>query len=482
MVAPVVALRTSTRAAFAPTIPWESRKWLRWERLLYTATQTPMVALAVLAIVAPLTLAALPVLPLVSLVLLRAPPTPRGLYEVGVAEVQPKLRLRGPGIREDERIRLRVFYPAEAAAPRRRRWLPMFGFAARGARSWLPRGDAAQRYAEAHVNALPFVPKRALPFFRRYLGWVLHFARLPERVTWGARAAAAPHASGTWPLTLFSHGLYGCAISYGACCAELASHGSVVVALEHKDGSSIYSETDDGAKMAYGDTGKESNERIVHRVAEVRALIRQIGEIEHEIEREIEIGNEIMAEGGARRGLPLAKDAVTLVGHSFGASTVLSAAASLETLEKARSTQRSRGDVVASGTNDVASGLETDETAASFADGTVGDTKPSGGETAGAMSGVAVGAVVALDPWISGYNVSEEGVAAVPTIALLTPSMMYPQNAEQLTEVLGCVAQAREARQAGGGKRSQPSLLAKRRFREVVGDIWESGPSTPPHQ
>ena len=223
MVAPSAALRTAAspaRAAFQPSIPWESRKWLRWERLLYTATQKPIVAIAVLAVMAPLTLAVIPVLPLVSLALLRAPPTPRGMYEVGVAEVQPTLLLHGPGLSEEEKIRLRVFYPAKATPPRRR-WLPALGSATGGPRSWLPRGDAAQRYAEAHVSALPFLPKKVLPFFRRYLGWVLRFARLPRRVSWGARAAAAPTANGAWPLTLFSHGLYGCAMSYGACCAEV---------------------------------------------------------------------------------------------------------------------------------------------------------------------------------------------------------------------------------------------------------------------
>ena len=219
-------------AAFRPSIPWEGRKWLRWEKLLFSATQSPAKGAALLAVLLPLSLVAVPVLPLASLALLRAPPTPRGLYEVGVAEVQPTLQLEGPGnLTGPEQIRLRVFYPAERPAAAPRRWL-LAGSG--GVRSWLPPGGAARRYADAHVGCLP-LPKRLVPCLRRFIGWVLHFARLPRRVAWGARAVAPPAASaGAWPLTLFSHGLYGCAISYSACCAELASHGSVVVALEHK--------------------------------------------------------------------------------------------------------------------------------------------------------------------------------------------------------------------------------------------------------
>ena len=44
----------------------------------------------------------------------------------------------------------------------------------------------------------------------------------------------------SWPLHLFSHGLGGSVATYSVVCAELASHGAVVLAMEHKDGSAVH--------------------------------------------------------------------------------------------------------------------------------------------------------------------------------------------------------------------------------------------------
>ena len=72
-----------------------------------------------------------------------------------------------------------------------------------------------------------------MPVLAPYLCWVLFFARLPYRVRWDAHAAPLPAATeGGWPLVVFSHGLYGSGSCYSALCAEFASHGLVVIALE----------------------------------------------------------------------------------------------------------------------------------------------------------------------------------------------------------------------------------------------------------
>ena len=50
--------------------------------------------------------------------------------------------------------------------------------------------------------------------------------------------------------------------------------------------------------------------------------------------------------------------------------------------------------------------------------------------------GKAVSAVVAMDPWIRAYDHEEHGVANVPTLAAITPSMMYPPNERNVADVL----------------------------------------------
>ena len=123
-------------------------------------------------------------------------------------------------------------------------------------------------------------------------------------------------------------------------------------------------------------------------------------------------------------GLHLSTDCVTLVGHSFGASTVLSAASAI-----AKAGEEARA---------VADAAESDEAArAAAAPAEANLDAPS---LAAAAPEVTVGAVVVLDPWISGYNCSTDGAAAAPTMALMTQSMMYDTNADAVGEVLGRVA------------------------------------------
>ena len=44
-----------------------------------------------------------------------------------------------------------------------------------------------------------------------------------------------------FPLVIFSHGLSGTRTTYSAYCSNLASHGQIVVGIEHRDGSSPFS-------------------------------------------------------------------------------------------------------------------------------------------------------------------------------------------------------------------------------------------------
>lgn len=54
-----------------------------------------------------------------------------------------------------------------------------------------------------------------------------------------------------FPLVLFSHGLSGTMEMYTELCAQIASTGCVVVAVEHEDGSASYASTSDGIRIPY---------------------------------------------------------------------------------------------------------------------------------------------------------------------------------------------------------------------------------------
>lgn len=305
----------------------------------------------------PLLALSIPIMPLLLLSQLRSPPSPRGAWaNVGVSDLQQRIDT------VDATLRLRAFYPA-SAPPAKWRF---------GARSWLPSGPAASRYASAHIRYGVPLPERLADALGTFLGSMLLLARLPSRVSRGALAAVAPQPEG-WPLVVFSHGLYGSSAGYSALCAEIASHGAVVLALEHKDGSAIYTETDDGDASGY-QSGQDTSMQTERRVAEVRGVVacaQQIATLAH-------------------AGLKVDARSISLVGHSFGAATALCAASEIQ---RGARTPQVRG-------------------------------------------------VLALDPWIKGFDAESgrQGTPAAPTLACLTQSMMYPENERSLGAVLRSIA------------------------------------------
>ena len=59
------------------------------------------------------------------------------------------------------------------------------------------------------------------------------------------------HANKKIPVVVFSHGLGGSMEMYTQLCQQMASHGLVVIAMEHEDGSGAYAETPDGQTILY---------------------------------------------------------------------------------------------------------------------------------------------------------------------------------------------------------------------------------------
>lgn len=377
---------------FRSTIAWETRKWLHWETFLYTAMQKPALGVMLLAVLLPVSIIILPLMPLITLLTLRPPPEPSGAHAVGVSDCCLPLPAR------DTSLRLRIFYPS---APH---------ITARGRSSWLPPGRIAGRYATGHGEGLPF-PERVRSLLGPYMTWALRFARLPRQVVRDAPPATAM-VNGGWPLVVFSHGLYGCAASYSGLCAEMASHGSVVIALEHKDGSAVYTETDDGHSLGYTAPEKEDGREVQQdqRVEEVCSVLESIDELAAKV---------VAGSGGnGHATLQIDRLGVALVGHSFGSSTAFRVAAALEE-KRGTGMAQARRMVEAGGVSKLAEPPR-------------------------------VHAVIALDPWISGYDCATHGAASVPTLAVMTQSMMWPPNEIAIGRVMSHVVTAGHGGGGGG--------------------------------
>lgn len=119
---------------------------------------------------------------------------------------------------------------------------------------------------------------------------------------------------------LYSHGLTGSRLVYQVNCRELASHGYLVFAMDHLDGSCCYTEkkTDKGIEPAFFDYStpfynyEDMRDKVKFREQEVRRLIDFIaspGFLQHHLNMD----------NRAR----LALDRLVMAGHSMGGATAL---------------------------------------------------------------------------------------------------------------------------------------------------------------
>tara|TARA_B100000795_G_scaffold224033_1_gene179377 strand:+ start:694 stop:1383 length:690 start_codon:yes stop_codon:yes gene_type:complete len=141
-------------------------------------------------------------------------PRPTGPHGVGRLSVELVDRSRAGWLVGDDgprRVPVDVYYPAPQPTPR------LNGSAARWC-SWVPKAIVG-----------PVVRNFKLPPFL--------FNHLAATQTWAREAAPPTQPSagggGGWRLVLFSHSLTGVRFQNSALCAELASHGCVVAAVEH---------------------------------------------------------------------------------------------------------------------------------------------------------------------------------------------------------------------------------------------------------
>ncbi|KAI0346777.1 hypothetical protein BDW22DRAFT_1351049 [Trametopsis cervina] len=128
-----------------------------------------------------------------------------------------------------EELAFTAFYPAEVNGGRR----------VRKGMAWLPNPVWGTLRGYAHFS------KWRYSLITWLLGIPARYIKIPvySNAPLLDPQDAKDFPEGSWPLVLFSHGLAGNRTNYSHFCSRLASHGNVVLAFEHRDGTGPFIET-----------------------------------------------------------------------------------------------------------------------------------------------------------------------------------------------------------------------------------------------
>jgi len=249
-------------------LPWAA---FGWKTLLFWPSILGFIALG------------FPLLTWTSLFVARLP-QPRGSHVVGCCDMEVQVpppdgsRNLRPSL-----LRVTVFYPSacQGTLALRECWLP----------------SPANAYVEA-LGGLYGLPR-----------CIAMLLLSPLRLLRLRASTGLAVAYGRWPVVIFSHGLCGTRTMYSAFCTELASHGFIVVAPEHTDGSACLAVTSEKTIPYASRSESSQRKQLQQRVRELVAC-----------------WNCLPSAGGGRFANSLDRSRCILAGHSFGGATVLCAA------------------------------------------------------------------------------------------------------------------------------------------------------------
>lgn len=160
-----------------------------------------------------------------------------GPYDVGSLDIEvPARRPRNIAhftrnkvpLLQLETVLMTIYYPAqltgeERAHSNKARWL----------------GDSRTLMAEGYARFASLPDFLLIPFLRSTT-WGVHlsaYEHAPLAEYWPDSTSGTRQTAPKFPLVIFSHGLGGTRRVYSTLCGEFASHGFLVCALEHRDGS-----------------------------------------------------------------------------------------------------------------------------------------------------------------------------------------------------------------------------------------------------
>ncbi|CAB9517044.1 Platelet-activating factor acetylhydrolase 2, cytoplasmic [Seminavis robusta] len=196
----------------------------------------------------------------------------------------------------------------------------------------LPDSIACQIHYPA--NTTPLQPKQQdfTPYMRpQAVDGIADYSRTPASLLQFLAYRQHPCAvnaeplQGRFPVVLFSHGLGGCMEMYTQLCQQVASHGFIVVAMEHEEGSGAYAETPLGQPILYSrpDDSPYSRQKVLNfrrpflkqrveettRVLEILLNKNKNATIPPHVQKILQVAD-------TSRG-------IAFLGHSFGAASLM---------------------------------------------------------------------------------------------------------------------------------------------------------------
>ena len=174
--------------------------------------------------------------------------------------------------------------------------------------------------------------KAGAPGPLKSLSWMLHTWRLTRLRA--KRNAQPPSSCEKFPLAIYSHGLTGIAAIYSYQALNLAAQGTVVLMVDHTDQSAIAVKRRDSSHLLY-DSSLISN--VYMKGNEVEYVRKRRAQTDHRVEEclsALEVLKSLNRQDisdlksvGVSFVNKLEVSDVTVMGHSFGGSTVLALAA-----------------------------------------------------------------------------------------------------------------------------------------------------------
>ena len=270
-------------------------------------------------------------------------PTPQfppysGPYQVGTTDIEISASSLPQTVEKPDSapstIAFRLFYPSQqSAAPSKPvRWISkpqydqlasVWRFLGIGSTlsSWLA-------YALPHLTHVSLLAHRDAPLA----------TRLSASDAGHDRSSSID--SSQWPLLIFSHGLGGNRNTYSYLLGSLASHGLIVAAPDHRDGSQPVAfvrgtQEEESAQVQYrtmahkpnDDTFRGRDEQLKIRIWETSILMEALNKVNEGTERLRDLHDSSEAATSVleqmRGKLDLQPGNVSFAGHSFGATTVI---------------------------------------------------------------------------------------------------------------------------------------------------------------